>query len=1061
MRKLVEYFIKFNVSGNVLLLLILGFGTLGMLNLQSTFFPKVPSRTIMVQAVYPGASPEEIEESIILKIEDKIKGVTGIDRVTSISSENSGKITIETKRNAKIDNVLVDVKNAVDQIISFPVGLENLDVFKREAISPAISFAINGVDDLKALKKTARKIERDMLSTPLISKVSLTGFPKEEISINLQEERMLAHQITFQEVLTAVKKTNVELTGGTVKGDKEEYKIRAKNRYYKGDEIKNIIIKAKADGRILRLKDIAVVEDSWAETPNRNFYDNKPSVNVLVSYTNDQDLIDITDYVNTYIEDFNEENTLLRADIINDSSVTVRQRIDLLLNNGIIGFVLVLVLLALFLNFRLAFWVALSIPISFAGMFILASFFDITINVISLFGMITVIGILVDDGVVISENIYQHYEKGSNRFVAAIKGTMEVAPAIISAILTTIVAFSTFFFIEGRLGDMFKEMAFIVIATLLFSLVEGLLILPAHVAHSKALNRKLAPNKFMQVTANTMNWMRNRMYKPVLSYSLRNRGLALAVPVAIFILTFGAIKGGIIKSTFFPFIDRENVSISIKMPAGTPKEVTLEKLDYLEKHIWLANDEIRESRADQLDVILSISKELGPVNTNQGTLNVKLLDNEARQMQTTEITSIISKSAGKIAGVEDLKYGGSSRFGMPVSIALRADDLDRVREVVEVLKQSLKELSDLKDISDNDPEGIREVTIKLKEKAYLLGLSVQDIIGQVRQGYFGGEIQRLQRGLDEVKVWVRYDQEGRSTVSGLKDMYIRTATGSQFPLKDLVHFEIKKGIIGINHTDNKREIRVEADIANSGVSVSGIIASIDETIIPEVLSRYPDVDYSFEGQNREQQKSMKSMKTVMPIILILMFAIIILTFRSFKQTFLVIMLIPFSFIGVGWGHYIQGLPISLFSFLGLIALIGILVNDALVFVSTFNNALKARVPYQDALIQTALSRFRPIVLTSITTIAGLAPLMLERSMQAQFLIPMAATIAYGLAVATVVILILLPVFISLSNDFGRFIAWFWNDKKLRPEEVEPAYIELQYEVPEEGSEEEKGGQDEN
>ncbi len=1044
MKKLVEYFIKYEVSGNVILFLILIFGIVGMLSLQSTFFPKVPSRNIIIQSVYPGASPEEIEESIILKIEDKIKGITGLERVTSVSSENTGRITIETKRNADIDNVLVDVKNAVDQIISFPVGLENLDVFKVEVISNAMNFAISGSDDLKTLKKIARKVERDLLSYENISKVKLSGFPKEELVINLQEERMLAHSITFQEVLMAVRNTNIEVTGGTVKGRKEEYKIRVKNRHYQSEGIRDIIVKAQADGRILKLKDIADVEDAWEETPNRNFYNGKPSVNVDVSYTNDQDLIEITDFVSQYVADFNERNNNVQANITKDSSETVKQRIDLLTKNGVIGFLLVLILLAIFLNYRLAFWVALSIPVSFAGMFILATFFDITINVISLFGMITVIGILVDDGVVISENIYRHFENGKNRMQAAIHGTMEVLPAIFSAILTTIVAFSAFFFIEGRLGDFFKEMAFIVIATLLFSLVEGVLILPAHIAHSKALDRKLKPNKFMRFTSRLMEWMKNKLYKPLLNYSLKNRALALAVPLAFLILTFGALKGGIIKSTFFPFIDREFINIQVKMPAGTPMHTTLEKLNYIEEYVWEANDIIRETREDGLDVILAVDKRLGPVNTNDGVLNIKLLDNEARQMLTTEITAIISEKAGKIPGIEDLKYGGGSSFGMPVAISLQSEDLDQVRAIVEELKIELKGLADLKDISDNDPEGIREINIVLKEKAYLLGLNVQDIIGQIRQGFFGGEIQRLQRGLDEVKVWVRYDKEGRSTLSGLKNMYIRTNSGGQFPLKDLVSFEIKKGIVSINHTDSKREIRVEADIANADVSVSDIISSIDENIMPGLLSRFPDVDYSFEGQNREQRKSMNSMKIVMPVVLILMLSIIVLTFRSFKQTLFIVLLIPFSFIGVGWGHYIEGLSISLFSFLGLIALIGILVNDALVFVSAFNLNIKSGTPFKQALSEAALSRFRPIVLTSITTIAGLAPLMLETSMQAQFLIPMAATIAYGLGVATIMILIVLPVLISLSNSYSIFWAWFWRDKKLTQEEVEPAFQEIQY-----------------
>ncbi len=1044
MKKLVEYFIKYEVSGNLIMFLILVFGIVGMMSLQSTFFPKVPSRNIIIQTVYPGASPEEIEESIILKIEDKIKGITGIERVTSISSENTGKITIETKRNADIDNVLVDVKNAVDQIISFPVGLENLDVFKVEVVSNAMSFAITGTDDLKTLKKIARKVERELLSNENISKVALSGFPLEEIVINLEEEVMLAHHITFQEVLMAVKSTNIEVTGGTIRGENEEYKIRAKNKYYQGEEIKNIIVKAQADGLILRLKDIAVVEDSWAETPNRNYYDGNPSVNVDVSYTNDQDLIIINDYVRQFVIDFNAKNNIVQAKITKDSSETVRQRIALLTKNGIIGFVLVLILLALFLNYRLALWVAISIPISFAGMFILAKFFGITINVISLFGMITVIGMLVDDGVVIAENIYRHFENGKNRMRAAVDGTMEVLPAIFSAVLTTMVAFSAFFFIDGRMGDFFKEMAFIVIATLLFSLVEGVFILPAHVAHSKALERTDKPNLVMRYTSALMDWMKNKMYRPLLDYSLKNRALALAVPLALLIITFGAMRGGIIKSTFFPFIDREVINISLTMPAGTPKELTLDKLNYLEDIIWQANDTIRESRADKESVILSIDKRLGPVNTNTGVLNINLLDNETRQMQTTKITAIISRLAGKLAGVEDLKYGGASNFGMPVSIALQSDDLDQVRAIVEELKLELKELSDLKDISDNDPEGIREVNIKLKEKAFMLGLTVQDIVGQIRQGFFGGEIQRLQRGLDEVKVWVRYDKEGRSTITGLKSMYIRTNSGDRFPLKDLVSFEIKKGVVSINHTDNKREIRVEADIANSGVSVSDMISNIDENIMPDLMARFPDVDYSFEGQNREQQKSTGSMKTVMPIILILMFAIIILTFRSFKQTSFILILIPFSLIGVGWGHFIEGLPISLFSFLGLIALIGILVNDALVFVSAFNTNIKDGMTFQTALHKAALSRFRPIVLTSVTTIAGLAPLMLETSLQAQFLIPMAATIAYGLGVATIMTLIVLPVLISLSNSVSVFYYWYWHDKKLSPEEVEPAYKELQY-----------------
>ncbi len=1048
MKRFITYFIQYPVSGDVLLVLLILFGVISLQRLQSTFFPEAPSRAINIQVAYPGAGPEEVEEGVVLKIEDELKGTSGVERVTSTSRENTATIVVETKQGADVDLVLTDVKNAVDRIPSYPAGMEPLVVYKVESQTLAMSVALHAETDLIALKEAARRVERDLLSIDGISKITLSGFPDEEIAVNLRENDLRAYDLSFQDVLDRVRSANLEITGGAVKGQTEEWLIRYDGKGYQADALRGIVVKATADGRLVRLDDVADVVDTWAENPARNAYNGTPAVTVDVYNTNEEDILFITDTVRAYVEAFNGQSNVIRADIITDSSVNLRQRIDTLKSNGAQGIVLVLVLLALFLHIRLAFWVALSIPVAFAGMFILAGFFGVTINVISLFGMILVIGILVDDGIVISENIYRHYEEGKPRMRAAIDGTMEVLPAVLSAILTTMVAFSSFFFIEGRLGDFFSEMAFIVIATLLFSLVEGALILPAHVAHSKALDRDhQRNNRLLEASNRFMCWMRDRLYAPVLRFFLDHRALAASIPVALLLISLGAIKGGLVKTTFFPFIERTEVNVGLTMPSGTRADVTQRWLDHLEEAAWRANASLKAQRDDDKDVILAVDKRLGAGGSHTGSLVVLLSDMEERKpydQGVLTITQALRREAGPMPAAEQVTFGAASAFGKPVSVALRGNDLEQVRAAAEELKRELSDLAELKDVTDNDQEGQREIRLKLNDRAFALGLTPAAILAQVRAGFFGGEVQRLQRGLDEVKVWVRYEPEDRATLDQLADMRVRTPDGRSYPLDELASFTIERGVMAINHTDGQREILVEADVASAKTSVTDLIANIGAEVLPPILARHPGVRYGFEGQVREQAKSARSMQTVMPVVLLLMLAIIVLTFRSFLQTLAVLLLIPFAYIGVVWGHFLHDKPISLFSILGIIALVGILVNDSLVFVGAFNNHLKSGKPLRQALEQAGLDRFRPIVLTSLTTIAGLAPLMLNQSFQAQFLIPMAVAVAYGLFVSTAAILVLLPVLLSSFNSLKRFAQWFWYDKRVSAEAVEPAVQELEW-----------------
>jgi len=1040
MRSIVQYFIKNEIAGNILMVLLFIMGLFGMSQMKSTFFPEVESRNISIQAIYPGSSPEEIEEGIVSKIEENLKGLTGIERVTSISSENSASLTVEVLKGYDTDLVLQDVKNAVDRVSSFPVNMEPLTIYKQENLGRGITFAISGDIPLRSLKQIARQVEDDLLSFEGLSKVTISGFPEEEIEITFREKDLRNYNITFAEAAARVRSSNLEVTGGTIKTNTEELLIRANNKSYVAKDLLDIVIKTNPNGGIVKLSQIADVNDRWKDNPSRSYINGQLSVIITVQNTLEEDLLTIADNVKTYVSEFNLKNEEVQAKIISDASITLNQRIDLLTNNGIIGFIIVLLLLSMFLHYRLAFWVALAIPISFAGMFLFASLLGVTINVISLFGMIVVIGILVDDGVVIAENIYQRYEQGQSAVNATINGTMEVLPAVFSAIITTVIAFSAFFFIDGRLGDFFKEMAIVVIFSLVFSLVEGALILPAHIAHSKALKRGNEPNALMRGLDNIMIYMRDRIYGPVLSWAVKYNWPTVAICVACLFMTIGALRGGFIKSTFFPVIPRDSFNVTLKLSAGARESQTTNILNRIEKVINEVNDEISEERFNnKYQVIENIRKNIGP-STYQGSMNVELLEGETRgDLSARLIISKIRERLGPVPEAETLTFGGGNTFGKPVSISLLGNDGDQVSEATKALKLNLSKISDLKDIVDNNQEGLKEVKLNLTSKAESLGFTLNDIVSQVRQGFFGAEAQRLQRGEDEIRVWLRYDLQDRSDISDLADMRIRSVSGQTIPLSELATFETNRGVIDIFHLDGEREVRIEADLLNDKVSVSDVLNDIKTLIVPEVLKEFPGVRASYEGEDREQKKTQKSLQIVMPLIFLLMFFVIVLTFKSVSQALIVFALLPFGFIGVGLGHYVQGLPISLFSILGVIALIGIFVNDALVFITTFNDKIKEGKPLKDAVIETGKSRFRPILLTSITTVAGLAPLILEKSFQAQFLIPMAISVAYGLMVGTFILLVLIPALLMISNRVKRTAMSFYEGEYLSAEIIEPAF----------------------
>ncbi|WP_405576371.1 efflux RND transporter permease subunit [Winogradskyella sp. Asnod2-B02-A] len=1058
MRKIIEYFIRYHVAVNIFIIAFFVFGIIGVTSLKSSFFPLTESKIINVNIAYPGASPQEIEEGIVLQIEDNLKGLKGVDRVTSTSRENSGSITVEIEKGENIDFMLLEVKNAVDRVPSFPTGMEPLIVSKQEAVRETISFAVSGKDiPLVTLKQLARQVETDLRAIDGISQIELSGFPDEEIEIAVNELDLLAYNLTFNEVATAVSSANILVTGGNVKTVAEEYLIRANNKQYYGKELSNIIVRASSDGKVIRLKDIAIIRDRFSETPNATYFNQELAVNISITSTNNEDLISSADKVKAYIEQYNQKYTNVQLNVVRDLSITLNQRTQLLTENAIVGMILVLVFLSIFLNTRLALWVAFGLPISFLGMFIFAAQFDVTINVLSLFGMIIVIGILVDDGIVIAENIYQHYEKGKKPIQAAIDGTMEVIPPVVSAIITTLLAFSLFFFLDSRIGEFFSEVAVIVILTLVVSLVEALIILPAHLAHSKALRAKKTdenPSKIKQFFSfmrfinqggdRFMSFLRDRVYTPILNRVLKYKLFSLGVFVALLVLTFGSLGGGIIGVTLFPRVASDAANIELVMPAGTNVKITDSIISMIEEKAFIVNKELTEKYLKGTGKQLFENTIVDISSSSSARLRINLLPGEERPdaIKANLITDRLEELVGPVIGTERLIYGSGGNFGgSPVSVSLLSNNIDELKASKLELKKYLESNPLLKDIGDNDPAGIKEIRLELKESAYLLGLDLRTVMAQIRSGFFGAQAQRFQRGQDEIKVWVRYDKNNRSSINDLDAMRIVTPTDERVTLKDIADYTIARGDVAINHLEGKREIQVYADLKDPSTSNTDIIDDIRTVFIPKLQSKYPTINASYEGQNREASKLTGSLKIAGPIILLLIYITIAFTFRSYSQPFLLILLIPFSLTAVAWGHWLLGFQVNILSLLGIIALIGIMVNDGLVLIGKFNSNLKEGMSFDYALSEAGKSRFRAIFLTSLTTIAGLAPLLLEKSRQAQFLKPMAISISFGIAYATILTLLVLPLFLSFSNSIKQSGKWLVTGKEVTKEEVERAIIE--------------------
>ncbi len=1048
-KNLVEYFVKYPILANIIIALTLLAGIVAMVSTKKSFFPTRQDKNIIIQVAYPGASPEEMEEGVTQKIEEALRSIAGVDEILSTSSENSANITVVTLENYDIDDIYTEIKNAVDGINSFPESAEKPIIFKQRQRSTAQWLGLTGDVDIGTLEMYADKIKDDLLASGVISQVGINGLTAKEISIEVSEQALSRYDISFDDVANAVRQNNRDISAGSIKAENEEILIRSKAKSTDTQYIGEIILRTESDGSNLLLSDIATVKEQFADQPNKALLNGKRAVFIEVRKLEEEDLQQISEFVVPYVEEFNAIHSGVKLDLTWDFMSMLDQRLDLLTSNGLIGLSLVLIALGTFLSLRLSFWVAWGIPSSFLGMFILGSFVGLTVNMISLFGMILVIGILVDDGIVIAENIYTHFEKHKNPVKAAVEGTIEVLPAVFTSVTTTIVAFLPLLFLTGGF-EFLKDMAFVVIFSLAFSLLEAFFVLPAHLASKSVLSVKKEDTRSYKIRKKInafIDFFKIKVYGTMLRYTMEYRAISICILIALFPITMGLFGGGFIKATFFPQIPFNSFNINVSFKPGERETKVEQYLERFDNIVWQVNDELKEELATEDDLINYTFGSIGSTTDGEsgshaGNINVFYKELDDYGINSYDIIGKLYKKIGKVPEAEKFNIGGANRFGKPISVRLLGDDYESLQGATTFLKSELNKITDLKDVQDNVAVGNREMLFDLNPQAYFLGLNHTEITKQVRQGFFGEEVQRLQKGDDEVRVWVRYPGVGRLNVGQLEDMKVKGTDGKEYPLKQLTSYKVERGISGIRHYDADRSVTVEADIVDPFGEVPPIMAKVTDDIIPQLQAQFPTVDIDYGGQSRESSRAMGEIGLFFGGAFLLIFFIIMITFRSFYQAVMVISMIPLGWLGASFGHGMEGHPVSLLSAWGMIALSGVIINDAVVFLAKFNSLVKNEgLSVQDAAFNAGQARFRAIMLTSITTVVGLYPLIKETSFQAQFLIPMAISVAYGVLVGTFIILLFFPVIIMFFNDVRRYAKWFWTGIKPSRKEVERVVID--------------------
>ena len=1070
MKRIVAWAISNSPGMNVLMLALMLIGGTSLWNMRREVFPAFELEIVMITVPYPGATPQDSEEAICQKIEESIRAIDGIKKVTSIAQEGSGFVLAELRSNVKdVQKVMAEIDREVDRIPSFPALAEDPIIQQITFRDAAIRIGIVGPDDRSPeaewkLREVAEEVRDDILGLPSVSSASMMGARPYQIDVEIPEATLRSYGLSLQQVANILRNRNIELPGGQLRADGQEILLRAKNKRRVGEEIGELPLITEAGGVVLTVNDLGTVRDNFQDTTSVSMIDGKPAMVVNVERAKTEDLLAMVDAVKAYIAD----KTLppgYKFEVWGDSSKEVRGRLALLLRNGFSGLLLVFLVLTIFLEMRLAFWVALGIPISILGAGAALAWGDQTLNMLSLFSFLVALGIVVDDAIVIGENIYAHIQMKKPLVQAAIDGTVEVMPSVTASVTTTIIAFAPMFFVSGVMGKFMAVIPFAVIAMLAISLWESIFVLPCHLSHRHTgffrwLSILIYPLRPVGIALSWLSpragrgleWICKSLYLPTLRFSLQHPSVPLAVSMMMFIVTGGMIRGGIVPSILFPKSDNNNLQATIAFPDGTTAEETDNATRQMEEALKRVSSRIANARSEKSGIAIEdiynsevegqgtgpvrlMYRDVGTITNLQnaaggggsgshvGQIFVELFDTEIRDIHSDDLLNMWREEAGTFPGADRITYGsvGVGPGGKAIEFKLLApsDKVDQLLAATEAVKTQLGEFAGVYDIADDNTPGKWEFQFRVKDRALSTGVTPTDLGTTVRNAYFGAEVMRLQRGRHDVKLMVRYPEDERGSLVDFREIRIRTADGVERPITELAEIDYERGFSEINRVDHMRSITISADLDETKANANRIIDELQGKYLRRWNRAYPAVSFRWEGQREQSRDSVGSLMKGFGIAVLAMFVLLVLQFRSYIQPMLILAIVPFGMIGAVWGHALLGLPLTLFSMFGLVALSGVVINDSIVLIDFINTRVRDGIPIREALLESGQRRFRPIMLTSMTTIAGLIPLMLERSFQAQLLIPMAASLAFGLALATFLVLLLVPTFYLL---YARLLA---------------------------------------
>ena len=1065
------WFPRNGIAANILMLVFLVGGLLTLLSgrIRTEVFPEVKPNLVSVAVAYPGATPAEVEQGALTRIEEATAGITGVDKITATANEGAGVVSIEALADADLVQVYNDVKNRVDAITSFPDQVERPIISQLVLRKEVINVAIFGPVEEAALKELGERVRYELSALPGISQVELSAVRPYEIAIEVSEAQLRRYGLTFDDVAAAVRRSSLDLPAGAIKAESGQTLLRVQGQAYRGEEFADLVLLSRADGARITLGDVAEVRDGFADVDLSSRFDGQPAVLLKVFRIGDQDALQITQTVRDWVA--GPGRSLLPHGVElttwRDESVILRGRINLLLTNAAQGGVIVLILLAMFLQLRLAVWVALGIPIAFLGALMLAPFLGVSLNLISLFAFLLVLGIVVDDAIVVGETIMIERERTRSPLAAALRGARKVRAPVFAAVMTTVAAFLPMFNVPGADAQIWRVIPSIVLPVLLFSLLESQLILPAHLAHipiepqPQSGLRRLLQRVFSPLIRGWeivqggfqrgLQFFIDRVYQPAAEACLRWRYLTIAAAFAALMVLFAAVKTGTPRFVFFPQVDGDNVVVALTMPQGTPVEVTSAIMARIERAANEVRDEIDREEGyagTGKSIVQHMLATIGaqPFALEQarnggnrdaqaqtashiGELNLQLLPSEEREVGSMAVQTRLRDKVGLVPDAVELSFTSSFfSTGKDVDVQLTHESLEELRAAADELKIELLRRPEVKDVTDSFRLGKQEIELSIRERAETLGLSQLDLARQVRQAFYGEEAQRVQRGRDEVKVMVRYPDAGRRALSDLDELRIRTPAGAEVPFAEVAEPRFGRSYASITRVDQKRTVRVSGDIdeTDKNASPEAINQELREHVLPALVDRHPGLGWSFEGDQKNKADLIKSLLVGFAFALFLIYALIAIPLKSYAQPILIMSAIPFGFGGAVLGHVVTGLDLSIMSMFGAIALAGVVVNDNIVLVDAINRRRDDAIPLLESVRDAGARRFRPILLTSLTTFGGLMPLLLEKSVQARFLIPMAVSLGFGVMFATAVSLVIVPCIYLVLDDIKRALRWIYR-----------------------------------